>query len=270
MDEIRLVVSDLDGCLLGEGSRLPAQFPEALTAMQNRQVIFAAASGRSMPGVASVFGNLWEKMIMITDNGACLWRGRERLWADTIPRSEWYPVVTRARAIPGTVVIACGYSEAYIEHPETMDERTVRELRKYYPAWESANLDEMMGDMVKIAVMYLGDIEHVVYPVLRELETDILSVRVTAPTWMDIFDPRVSNGTGLARVHELLSVRPEETVVFGDYLNDRPMAEHAAKSFAPSNAHPQVQRAFSEVIGPNTEDSVVRKILSLMVSQGEC
>ena len=119
--------------------------------MQNRHVIFAAASGRSMPGVASVFGNLWEKMIMITDNGACLWRGRERLWADTIPRSEWYPVVTRARAIPGTVVIACGYSEAYIEHPETMDERTVRELRKYYPAWESANFDEMMGDMVKIA-----------------------------------------------------------------------------------------------------------------------
>ena len=117
-----------------------------------------------------------------------------------------------------------------------------------------------MGDMVKIAVMYLGDIEHVVYPALRELETGTLSVRVTAPTWMDIFDARVSKGTGLARVQALLSVRPEETVVFGDYLNDLPMAEHAAKSFAPSNAHPQVQRTFSEVIGPNTADSVARWI----------
>ena len=49
-------------------------------------------------------------------------------------------------------------------------------------------------------------------------------------------------------------------VVFGDNRNDIAMMQAADYSVAMGNAFPEVKEAASEVIGPNTDDSVARWI----------
>ena len=47
MGNIRLVVSDLDGCLLDGEGKLPGDFDRTLSLMRVHGVTFAAASGRA-------------------------------------------------------------------------------------------------------------------------------------------------------------------------------------------------------------------------------
>ena len=68
-------------------------------------------------------------------------------------------------------------------------------------------------------------------------------------------------------MQEKLGISPAETVVFGDYLNDLSMADHAVRSFAPANAHPEVKRRFTNVIGYNTEGCVTAALKALLREQ---
>ena len=265
MQKIRLIVSDLDGCLLDGDGRLPADFGETLKAMREAGVTFAAASGRSVQGMTCLIPPD-DDIAMITDNGACGFQGTSRLWADMLPRSVWYPIVVRVRQIPGVVCVGCALDDAWIEQADTLDERTCRELLKYYPSWSDMNYDERQDiqGLLKMALFYDGDIEKDVYPLVQDLESDLLSVRVTAYTWIDLFDARISKGTGVAKLQQALGVTKQETVIFGDYLNDLPMADYAGLSCAPSNAHPLVRERFSQVIGSNREGAVTGKIRELI------
>ena len=51
-----------------------------------------------------------------------------------------------------------------------------------------------------------------------------------------------------------------ELIVFGDQINDIKMFRIAARAVAVANAHPDVKRHATHVIGSNEEDSVVKYI----------
>ena len=75
----------------------------------------------------------------------------------------------------------------------------------------------------------------------------------------------MSKGTGVKALQDELGINKDETIVFGDYLNDLPMAECAVRSFAPSNAHPEVKRCFTDVIGSNEEGAVTKTIREIIL-----
>lgn len=110
-----------------------------------------------------------------------------------------------------------------------------------------------------MALLYFDDIESNIYPYFQRFNNDRILSKVTAYVWIDIFNAHVSKGTGIRAIQDKLGISRDETIVFGDYLNDLPMAECALKSFAPSNAHPEVKRCFTDVIGSN-EEGLLQKL----------
>lgn len=75
---------------------------------------------------------------------------------------------------------------------------------------------------------------------------------------LEIFAHGVSKASGLAELRHISGA--DRVVAFGDNLNDMPMLRTADLSVAVANAHPQVREAADELIGPNTDDSVIRYI----------
>ena len=112
--------------------------------------------------------------------------------------------------------------------------------------------------------VHFDDIEKNIYPSLRKFDGNRLRVQVTAYVWIDVYAAGLSKGVGVKALQESLGITPEETVVFGDYLNDIPMAEHAGASYAVSNAHPKLKEFFTDTIGSNDEESVTKKIIELL------
>jgi len=79
--------------------------------------------------------------------------------------------------------------------------------------------------------------------------------------------PDINKGVALAAMQHRLSITPDETVVFGDYLNDLEMLDVASNSFAMANAHPEVRVRARYVAPPNSAHGVLR-VLAELVDNG--
>ena len=264
---IKLVVTDMDGCLLDSKGRLPADFEETYRMMKENDIIFASASGRSIAGLMKPYGKLAEEMAFVTDNGASAYYKGRQLFSNTIRREDYMPVFEEAAKHPDLLPVACGTGSAWMENIDRFDDRITGELRKYYPSWKECSFEAIPEEVLKIALLYFDDIEKNIYPYFEKFNNDRIHSKVTAFVWIDIFDATVTKGTGIKALQEKLGISPDETVVFGDYLNDLSMAEFAVRSFAPSGSHPEVKQAFTDVIGSN-DDGAVTKTIRKIIQDG--
>lgn len=89
MDRIRLIASDMDATLLDEYSQLPPKFTETIRALAGHGILFAAASGRPLYTLETMFPDLLEEIILIGDNGgAARWKGKD-LFVSEMPAEGW-------------------------------------------------------------------------------------------------------------------------------------------------------------------------------------
>ena len=87
---------------------------------------------------------------------------------------------------------------------------------------------------------------------------------VSGAHWVDMMARSASKGRALVAVQERLGVAPAQTAVFGDYLNDAELYDHADLSFAMANAHPGIISRARYIAPANTEDGVLRTIEALL------
>lgn len=79
---IRLIACDMDGTLLDENKRLPRDLFPALDALRAQGVSFAVASGRQYASLRKDFLPVVGHMLFISENGALVMRGDERLFIE--------------------------------------------------------------------------------------------------------------------------------------------------------------------------------------------
>ena len=114
MDHIRLIASDMDATLLDERSQLPPDFAETIRALAGQGILFAAASGRPLYTLETMFPELLEEIILIGDNGgAARWKGKD-LFVSEMPAEGWRQLA-RSTKRAGDVGLLCGLQAAYAE-----------------------------------------------------------------------------------------------------------------------------------------------------------
>jgi Cof subfamily protein (haloacid dehalogenase superfamily) len=102
---------------------------------------------------------------------------------------------------------------------------------------------------------------------LGELFGDSLYVTTSLPYLLELGNPAVSKGTGLAFVAERQGFSLEQTVAFGDGENDIELIERAGFGVAVEDAHPQLlERAAWVCPGPDEEGvaAVLEAFLELL------
>ena len=73
-------------------------------------------------------------------------------------------------------------------------------------------------------------------------------------------DKGVNKGLAIKEIQDKLGISYEETMVFGDYLNDLEMMDYAYHSYAMENAHDDLKKVSRYIAKKNTEDGVIEKI----------
>lgn len=261
---VKLIVTDLDGCLLKSDSSLPQSFDEAFRLMEREGVVFAAGSGRSIDGACAPFGEYAKRMAFVTDNGARVFHNGEVITETLISYEDYAPLLDAVEKLDDVFPVACGVNDAWVSEKMEVPEKVARELIKYYPTWKSCDLHNIPEPVIKLAFLHFDDIEKNIYPHLKQFNSEKLRVQVTAFVWIDVYANGLSKGVGVEALQKALGVPKNETIVFGDYLNDIPMAEHAGVSYAVANAHPKLKECFTETIGSNDDESVTGKIIELL------
>jgi hypothetical protein len=237
---IKLIVSDLDGTLLNENKELASDFFAIEQKLHEKGILFAVASGRQYYNMLNLFEPIAHRMLFIAENGTYVSQQHELIHIDTIPFERCIPLIQKARDLQNAYTIVCARNSAYIESGE---ERFLTEANKYYARIEMVDdLTAIKDDVLKVTICDFTNPNTNSFPHFKD-DLDDLNVVVSGVQWLDISIKGANKGKALNKVQQLMGIQKNETMVFGDYLNDLELMHEAELSFAMKNAHPLVIEA---------------------------
>ena len=282
MGHIRtLYVSDMDGTLLGDDSQLSCGTIDTL----NRIIgelggLFTVATARTPATVVPLMQDVHATLPFIVIGGSAMWnpvtcsyehtRGIDDLTvnavADVFDRHGARPFIYRRHG--SNMLHAHHYGSMSQQEERFVAMRQQLPLKRFF--LDDAGYRHSQDEALLIFAMNK-------YAVLKEIAEDLRQGVATCSVMLyhDIFDESegyleiFTAGTSKAgAIHELArQVGAARVVVFGDNRNDIAMMQAADHSVAVGNAFPEVRAAASEVIGPNTADSVARWIEADLLSR---
>lgn len=261
---IKLIVSDIDGTLAEDGgSELKPEVYETILKLKKQGIYFVAASGRHVTGMEHIFQPVRDNIFYIATNGAYLGcRGRSLFQAHY--RQELAAeMISDMKARGLDVMIDC----AERVYTDSQNEEFVDWLLNgyHFDMVRMDDLRELKEPIVKIAACRMSGItEH--FPPLSAKYGKELKVTLSGNQWIDTMDPAVNKGNALRLLQESLDILPEETVAFGDQLNDIEMLKQAYYSFAVANARPETKAAARFLADSNVNDGVL-KVMKLFVER---
>ncbi|MFI9155000.1 HAD family hydrolase [Streptomyces sp. NPDC053367] len=263
--DIRLIVTDMDGTLLDDDKRPPAELWTALELLRERGVLFCPASGRQYATLAREFSRAADGMVFIAENGTYVVRDGVELSSDPLDRAVVAEVLETVRRLNADGVdvgaVVCGKRSAYVERA---DEPFLAEVRRYYVENRVvADATAVEDEILKIALFDFGPAEQTTAPALAAFAATH-QVVVSGEHWVDLMNRTADKGAALRRLQRELGVTPAQTMVFGDYLNDLQMLDAADWSFAMANAHPEVVRRARHLAPANTDNGVLRTVARVL------
>ena len=256
---IKLVVTDIDGTLLPEGTdRMPPRLYEIVRQLKERGILFAGASGRQYASMLHVFEPIAQNMIFIAENGSNVMCRGTNMATDRIAPELAKEVVSYIRSKKECYQ---ALSTPEVMYVETDDPAYLSLMRNGYH-----NKMQVVPDLLPYCeatnklCLYCGQgVEHLVGEVQEKFGKK-LNVMVSGKIWIDFMNPWADKGAALATIQRQLHIKPEETMAFGDNFNDMGMLKNAGESYAMANAHPKLKEAAKHIAPPVEEQGVLQVI----------
>lgn len=259
---VKLIATDMDGTLLNSKKELNKGFYDVFERLRAKGVLFAAASGRQFFNLQNEFSSIKDDMIFIAENGSyVVYRNRDLL-VQEIDENTVHDLIRIARKIPEAYTILCGKQQAYIENT---DARFMEHVNMYYDRkLVVKDLLEVKDDQfLKIAICDFAGSERNSYTWFKPLENE-LQVKVSGSIWLDLSHRLANKGRAIKVLQQEFNIGFDETMVFGDYLNDLEMMKEGYYSYAMENAHPDIKEAARFITVSNDDDGVMKVLESLL------
>lgn len=252
--KIKLIVSDMDGTLLNENNEVSQRFFEQFHKLKAQNIHFVAASGRQYQSMLEKLDPIKNEISIIAENGGMLQYDNTVKVLLQLTIDDVELCINTLRTIKNAFIVLCGSQSAYIE---STNEDFISRLSQYYSTVKRVqDLTKITGDeILKIAVFHFESSENHIYPHVKHLDDDY-QVTVSGQNWVDIAHLKSNKAYALKILYEKMGIKPEETIVFGDYNNDIEMLKLADYSIAMKNAHPNVKEIAKFETKSNTEQGV--------------
>lgn len=258
---VKIIATDMDGTLLDSQKNFPKDLGYVLEKLDEKNVRFIVASGRQYYNLAKQFKDYDQDLIYISENGAMVFDKGEIVYLSEIDGDKLSRAVEIARNIDGASIILCGEKSAYTENNGDF---FIKNARMYYERLEIVDdvldiVKEGTDKICKIALFHDKNSEKYLSKEFTDVEDDFL-ISVSGKLWMDFMNIGVNKGTAIERIQECYDVTYDETMAFGDYLNDYEMMQSCKYSYAMANAHPKLKEISNYEAKSNDENGVVEVI----------
>lgn len=244
----------MDGTLLNSKHEVSTRFFEAFRKLQNRGIKFAVASGRQYYSLRERMEPVKDDMIYIAENGAIVMYKGEEKHLVPMDLKVVHRIIEEVRELDNKYLILCGRKKAYIESnaPEFMEP-----FLNHYEKYEVVDdLLQVEDDLIlKVTICDLKGAEKNSMPHVEHFKEE-LQVKLSGEIWIDFNDKKAQKGNALEALQKSLGISKEETMAFGDYLNDLELFSHAAIGYAVENAHAEVKKIAAHTTKSNDDFGV--------------
>ncbi len=263
---VKFIATDMDGTFLNQNGEFDPEFFKIHPKLVERDILFAAASGRQYYSLLDSFTPIKDEVMFIAENGTLVMYKGEELYSQPLEPSVIEGLVTLARSIEGAHIVLCGKQSAYIE---TTDDQARNEVHKYYHRCTEVNdLLTVKDDFLKVAICHFDGSEKHIYPVINPAYGDSQKVVVSAKIWLDVMHPTASKGAAMKHLQDKLGFSYDETMSFGDYFNDVEMLQESYYSYAVENAHEGVKK-YARFSAPSNNDNGVLVVLKELLNESQ-
>jgi Cof subfamily protein (haloacid dehalogenase superfamily) len=258
---IKLIVTDMDGTLLNDQHEIHPDFWKIEEELTKKGIMFSVASGRQFYNLESKFERIKERMLFFAENGTYVLHKGKELYINSLDAKAAREFIDIGRKLEDTQLILCGKESAYIEYN---DEEFIREIKQYYERLIVVkDLKEVEDTILKVTICDYRGVEANSYHSFKSFENDF-KVAIAADIFLDITSRTANKGNAIKGIQKELNITPEETLVFGDYLNDLEMMQNTMNSYAMKNAHPEIILASKFITAfSNNENGVLKTIAQL-------
>lgn len=267
---IRLFVTDMDGCFLNDSHQLhPDTFKLIEKCIQNN-VNFAVASGRSFASLKRTFSPILDKITLIANNGTIVSHLGEIIHMEKLKEEDTTHFINTGLQNHHLFTLLTTQEDAYMKTRDDFPEEFINGLHEHFPILHTVdNLHDIKDGVTKISYYDVDGAEENSYPLLSSNNDREVNILLSAKSWVDVIHAKASKGHAVSILQQHLGLSSDETVVFGDYLNDIEMIQGTKNSYTPETAHPHIKSLATHIIGPNDDWSVYTTIKNLLEKQIE-
>ncbi|MBF0597221.1 HAD family hydrolase [Faecalibacter rhinopitheci] len=262
LKNIKLIVSDMDGTLLRSNHELSPEFNAIHQQLIANNIHFVPASGRQFYSITSYFENNKDEMSIIAENGTYVTYKGNEVFVDELDRDLIKDIILETRTIKGANLVLAGKNAAYVE---SKDEDFLAFFQNFYS--KNIQVNDLLAieneQFIKVAIHHADGSATNLYPKFKRFEQNNLNVVISGELWMDMMNKGTNKGKALTELQEKLGITKDETMVFGDYMNDIEMLKLAKYSYAMANAHPSVKEVANFEAPSNDDDGVLQVIKQL-------
>ena len=275
---MKLIALDLDGTLLTTEKALTPENEAALRRAAEAGIEIVPATGRFYEAMPEAVRSLPYLHYAITVNGAEIREVRtgRALSRAEIPLARALEVLRVLDRLP--VIYDCymdnwgwmtqaHYDAAADFAPHRHSLEMIQTLRTPVPELK-AHLEQVGHDVQKIMMFFRDPALRIAS--LRELAERFpdLAVSSSIPRNLEINSLEAQKGPALLRLAARLGIAPEQTMAFGDDLNDVSMLRAAGIGVAMGNACPEAKAAAALVTASCDENGVAQALDRLLFSRG--
>lgn len=265
---IKLILTDLDGTFLdSKGSFDKELYEQVKGSMDEQAIYFAPCTGKQCERVEELFGpELSKDLWILGDSATRIKHNNEYVYESLLPNNLGIKLINKLEEIANDyTIIACTPTAAMIK--ETTSEEDKQMVRGSYREVQLVEaLHKITEDFVKITVY---DRKKRCFEYVKELMEFKEQAYIVASeaAWFDISNAGVHKGTTVKELQKLLGVTKEETMAFGDGLNDIELLNAATYSFAMGNAFEETKAAANFITRSNDEQGVLQTIQKIIALQ---
>ena len=268
MNQIKLMISDLDGTLLTTEKICSPATRSAIKRAEAGGTNLSFATGRADHTVRQLISMLDVSIPVIGGNGAYLLDQDQIYEQETIPSSAVEQALRIAQEAEECLVVSANFSTYCLDTSHN---------RRQVKSWSQIRRDASVIDRMN----FKPDISSIMEDVRESVGQMVLYSRTTKTQaqvraqiesscevqyacsgglFSDMMKKGVSKGYMLKKLAEMLNIAREEILAFGDAENDLEMLEFAGIGVAMGNAEPLLKRHADAVTLDNDHDGVARAI----------
>lgn len=270
-----LYVSDLDGTLLNQDSKISATSVAMLNQAIAGGTLFSIATARTPSTVDLLLRDVHTNLPYIVMTGSAMWNRSTGSYSDVVTIhpdvAEKIMELFRINQLPtfiytlkGKVIDIYHYGQLSETERIFISQRDDSSFKRFHiPHSGTSLLPSPLENVVLFYAMQPSTHTEAAFLDIRHVNgcNPIYYHDMYGPDMgiLEVFSADASKANALRKLKR--NVGADHVVVFGDNINDIPMMRVADLAIAVDNAVAEVKEAADIIIGPNTSDSVARFIL---------
>lgn len=261
-NQIKLIISDLDGTLLGADHQLSPLTLDTLKAIYQRGIPFWIATGRHHQDAKLIRDQIGFPIRMITANGATVSDDAGNLQVSYALALEVAKEILSLKTPEGV------YTNAYQDELwlTAVPDKVFEDY--YHPGGFSYTICEFSDRWhLPFNKIFFTSLQgELLVPIAKTIEHrygDHVDVTFSMPQCLEIMPKGVNKGSAILAAIATMGIQPHEVMAFGDGLNDLEMLSLVGSGHLLENANPKLKAALPHLptIGHHG-DSAVAKALS--------